>query len=36
MKRLNNEFELSNLEVVLSSPARGAPIKYDGIYDFRI
>jgi hypothetical protein len=36
MKRLKNEFALSDLEVVLRSPTRGISIKYAGIYNLRI
>jgi hypothetical protein len=33
INRLKNEFELSDLEVVLRTLARGISIKYTGIHD---
>jgi hypothetical protein len=36
MKRLKNEFALSERDVVLRTPARGTSIKYAGIQDARI
>jgi hypothetical protein len=33
---LKNEFELSDLEVVLRTPTRGISIKYMGIHDLQM